>query len=51
MDHFEVFPRSPMTFSAEILTGADLFQFMSDGNELANLDEITAYISNIVQTT
>ena len=52
MDHFlKSFHENPMTFSAEILTGADLFQFMSDGNELANLDEITAYISNIVQTT
>ena len=34
-------------FVGEAATGCDLFQFMSNGDGVANLDEATSYINNI----
>ena len=43
----EVWPKYFERFVGEAATGCDLFQFMSNGDGVANLDEATSYVNNI----
>jgi len=43
----EVWPKYFERFVGEAATGCDLFQFMSNGDGVANLDEAVSYVNNI----